>query len=98
MRYIISEPFPAILPVEVTPAELPDQARSAVIQCEPNAEVIKVVGWCFKNKITRYDVTIRVAGVVKTYDVSADGSHCQLKPDSKINGQRSAAIGDTDAP
>ena len=98
MRYIISEPLPAILPVEITDAELPDRARSAVLQCEPNAEVIKVVGWCFKNKIIRYDVTLRVAGVVKTYDVSADCSHCQLKPDSEINGQWSAAIGDTDAP
>ena len=93
MRYIISEPLPAILPIEITPAELPDRVRFAVQQREPDAKVIKVVGWTFKNRMKVYDVTVRNAGGEKTYDVSADGSHCQLKQDNEAPNQASQAIG-----
>jgi hypothetical protein len=93
MRYIISEPLPAILPAEVTPSELPDRVRSAIQQCEPDAEVTKAVGWRFKKKITFYDVTVRDAGGERTYDVSADGTHCQLKQEQEAPNQASQAIG-----
>jgi hypothetical protein len=78
MRYIMSEPLPAIVWVDVDAADLPDSVRSAVRQREPNADVVKVVGTQFKKKITFYEVTVRDDGGEKTYDVSSNGTHCQL--------------------
>jgi hypothetical protein len=78
MRYIISEPMPAIVPTEVSTAELPTPALAALQQREPNMTIVRVVAQMFKRNFTSYDVTISTPDGEKTYSLSPDGNYCEI--------------------
>ena len=90
MRYIISEPMPAIVPTEVSATELPAPALVALQQREPEMTIVRIVAQKFKRKFTSYDVTISTSEGKKTYSLSPDGNYCEINQ-NPINTQHIGA-------
>lgn len=79
MRYIISEPLPALVRRPVDIAALPRKAAAAIHAIEPDAKILKVVGWEFRGKFNQYDVSVATPHGNRMYCVTPDGKDCQLR-------------------
>ena len=79
MKFIISEPYPAIIPKEIPTTDLPEEVVTVLRLEAPDFRITRAVGWEFKGRITTYDVTVISGQVERVFQVSSDGTCCKIK-------------------